>query len=654
MAPSSAYQNRDRVKGNIKALARGHASLVRDLERIVPTSRLVMDDGGDLNIDIGGGRLFYPAGGRRAAEQQVAGYLDNPSRFRLAPADVIEDCVELNRVTRALRRVADGFPAAAEPGPFGGFLVVLGVGLGHHLRLLAERMAFRTMIVVEPHDELLAHSLHAMDWQRLFQDLSRDGREIRFVRGANPFVQIIKLLRGPHYPFLDGSYFYLHYQSPDLTALAEQLLNQCRAMSMSSGWIEDQLTMMVNNSANFARPGFLLQEARVASSRVLPAFVVGAGPSLDADMEDIRRCRRDVVLISASSALKVLLEHGIRPDIHCELENGAGLGPVAEDLSRRFGLSDITLYASPTVDPRISPCFGRTVYFYRSYVSSTVFYADGAETSSFAEPTSGNTAVHCALSLGFREIYLFGLDFGAKDPDRHHSRHSVYFTYKDEAEMATYTPYDFDMPVPGNFGGQVMTGWLLDWGRVSVANAIKGGDGARVMNCSDGALIAQTTPLSAEGIDLAPAPVGQGEDLERALAALTRCDGDRSRPADLVRLGEVIASFLDGCQQALAAPPPAGATAQRAMAASCLRIIALLSALETGDDIAKAAFRILVGQVQGALAAAHYHASRLDGDAAGAGLAAILATLAESFRRLGPLCASITPGLPPASGGAML
>lgn len=636
--PSSAYQNRDRLKSNLKALARDHEALARDLERVVPASRLVMDAGGDFNIDIGGGRLFYPDGARRAAEQQVAQYLEHPTRFQIAPADVIEDCIELNRVTRALRSALADIPAAAGPGPFGGFLVVFGIGLGHHLRLLAERLAFRTLIVVEPHDELLAHSLHVLDWQRLLQDLGRDGREVRFIRGANAFVQVLRLIRGPHYPFLDGSYFYIHYQSPELASLAEQLLNQCRAMSMSSGWIEDQLTMMANSSANFARPGFLLQDSRVETGRALPAFVVGAGPSLDADLEDIRRCRHDVVLISASSGLKVLLEHGLRPDIHCELENGAGLGEVAEELSRRFGLSDITLYASATVDPRIAPCFGRAVYFYRSYVSSTVFYADGAESTSFAEPTSGNTAVHCALSLGFREIYLFGLDFGARDPDHHHSRHSVYYTYKDEAEMATWTPYDFTMPVPGNFGGQVMTGWLLDWGRVSVSNAIKGFDGVRVMNCSDGVLIAQATPLSAEALDIAPAPMAPADDLKRAFAELTAAEADRSRPEDVARLRRIIAGFVQGCLEAIAAEPPDGVTAQQAIVAPCLRIIALLTALETGDDIAKAAFRILVGQVQGALAAAYYHASRLDGASSATGLPLIRSALARSFEGLAPLC----------------
>ena len=635
-----AYQNADRAKANLRRIGRDDDGLARSLGAVRSPSRLVMDADGDFNVDLGNGQTFYAEGARATAERQVAEYLAAPLRFYLGANDVIEDCIELNRLYRDLRGRMAGFAARPEPEAFGGFVVVFGGGLGLHVKLLAERLRFKTMIVVEPHDELLAHSLHVTDWDGLIRDLARDGRDIRFVRGDNAFVQIIKIIRGRNYPFLDGSYFYLHYQAPDLVALAQQLFNQCKAMSMAAGWVEDQLTMMKNNAANFRRPGFRLQRRALASARRRPAFVVGAGPSLDATIEDIRRCRDDVVLISASSGLKVLLEHGLRPDIHCELENGAGLGLVAQDLAARHGgLTDIALYATPTVDPRIAPCFGPVMYFYRANLGSTLFYADGADSTPFAEPTSGNTAVHCALSLGFREIYLFGLDFGARNPDQHHSRHSVYFTYEDEAELATYTPYEFSTAVPGNFGGQVMTGWLLEWGRTSVTNAIRGFGGVRVMNCSDGAQIQLATARPADSIEPAAQPGRPADDVAQAAAELTAALADLSRPADIARLIALLSDFLgDAC--AHTATIAAGPSPQAAILPAVDAIIARLNRLDQGDAVGQAAFRILAGHVQGGLVAAYHYASRLDPNAAAPGLAAIRAALETSFDRLGPLIAA--------------
>jgi len=636
------YRNDDLFKANLEQIARDDPSLARILDGTVPSSRLVSDEGGQVNIDLGDGRLFYPDGAGQAAERQVAQYLETPPRFQIGANDVYEDCVELNWLYRALRQRLAPFPALPGPGPFGGFVVVFGMGLGLHLTRLAEGLRFKTMIVVEPVDELLVHSLHVLDWRRLTEDLARDGREIRIVRGDNPVLQILRIIRGYHYPFLDGSYFYVHYQTPELEAVIRHLQEQGRAMSMVSGWIEDQLIMMRNNAGNFARAGFRLLRQWVASPRTMPAFVVGAGPSLDADIEDIRRCRDSVVLISASSALKVLLEHGIRPDIHCELENSAGLATVAEGLAARHGgLADITLFASPTVNPGISPNFRQTIYFYRGQVSSTVFYAVDEVTTMFAEPTSGNTAVHCALALGFRDITLFGLDFGSRDPERHHSQHSVYFTYEDESEMATYTPYDMDKPVPGNLGGQVLTGWLLDWGRISVTNAIKGFENVRVRNCSDGALIALTTPMAAEALEITPSPLGREQELDRALAEMDLCESDWSRPVDLARLVETIHGFFDAALDAIAGIQATGQPPQTAIVAPIERIIALLTALENGDAVAVAAHRVVVGQVQGGLAAAFHYASRLAPDAAEPGLAAIRSSLTESYERLYPLIDTI-------------
>jgi predicted NBD/HSP70 family sugar kinase len=119
---------------------------------------------------------------------------------------------------------------------------------------------------------------------------------------------------------------------------------------------------------------------------------------------------------------------------------------------------------------------------------------------------------------------------------------------------------------------------------------------------------------------------------------MTPCGSDWSRPDEIVGLRRALAGFARGCLEAIAAEPAAGLPAQRAMVATCQTIIGLLTALENGDHVAKAAFRILVGQVQGALAAAYYHASRLDEASAATGLPRLRSALAESFERLGRLC----------------
>ena len=353
------YLNHERYQANLRLLCRQQAGLA-GLAVAPASTRLVIDDSGELNVDLGGGGLLYPGDAKAAVGRQVEQYLAHPSRCRLVPGAVFEDSIEVRWVYDRMSEAMAAIPMAERSAPFAGFLVVFGLGLGHHVRLLAERLDVRTLIVVETHDEFINHSLHALDWVDFIGGLARQGRAIRFVRGPDPYSQIVDIINGPDFVLLDGSYLYQHYETPDYTTLMNRLFLQTRELTMLPGWVEDQLLLLRNNTANFASGGFLLQRNKVASARRLPAFVVGAGPSLDADMEIIRSLRGKVVLITASSALKVLLDHGIRPDIHCELENSHGLGDVALSLAARHGgLSDITLYATPTVNPRIAPCFGR-------------------------------------------------------------------------------------------------------------------------------------------------------------------------------------------------------------------------------------------------------------------------------------------------------
>ena len=625
------YGNDPRFQDNLRFLSPSNPVLAQIMPRIIPATRLVTDESGGFNLDLGGGALLYPDESRASARRQVEAFLADPLRLGLPQGEVYDECKALNLFIRTLEQRMDSAPRATQRSAFAGYALVFGLGLGHHLELLADQLDVRTIIVIEPHDEMIHHSLHVLDWAGLMARLNEQGRDIRIIRGDDLFAQLIVALRGRYYPYADGSYLYSHYQSEIFAELSRRLLGE-RDLTLVEGWFEDQLLMLRNNTANFLRPGFTLQKNWQPPSRTLPAFVVGAGPSLDLDMEDIRRLRDDVVLISASSALRVLLENGIRPDIHCEVENSFGLGDVALDLAAKYGgLGDIHLYASATIDPRIAPCFKSATYFFRFGLSSTALYGGDAQAPRYCEPTSGNTAVQCALSLGFRDIYLFGLDFGARDAENHHSRHSVYFNFEDPAEMATYTPYDFNHRVPGNFGGEILSGWQLDWGRKSVTEAIQAAGKVRVMNCSDGSLIPLTTPLVAEALDLPEAAIGQTQELEQALAGLTFCPTPLADPQGVERLRNAFHAFLDGCLAQIAATATGTLPPQRVIIGLCDQVIARLEALEHGD---RAVYDTLIGHMETMLARAFHQASTLSPDGGTEHLDAILAVLTDGLRHL--------------------
>ena len=190
------FQNNDRFHANMEALACVDAALVADLRGITPSRILVSDGGGGLNVDLGDGTLLYPHGAEAATRRQVEEFLQAPLRYVINIGSVFADCIEINKTYDAMRDGVASFPKRPAFGEFGGFLIIFGLGLGLHMERLVKATRFKTLIVIEPHDELTLHSCHAMDWAELLKGLERNGQRIKFVRGDQIFAKLTELVRG--------------------------------------------------------------------------------------------------------------------------------------------------------------------------------------------------------------------------------------------------------------------------------------------------------------------------------------------------------------------------------------------------------------------------------------------------------------------------
>ncbi len=139
-----------------------------------------------------------------------------------------------------------------------------------------------------------------------------------------------------------------------------------------------------------------------------------------------RRFATRVVLFSAGTALRPLLRNGIVPDFHCELENVPATVDALKEASKYGDLSQITLMASATVDPRIPPMFRETIYFFRDSVSSTQILGEKHLPIAGATPTCVNMALSMAAFLGFTDMALFGADCGIRPGSDDHAKDTVY------------------------------------------------------------------------------------------------------------------------------------------------------------------------------------------------------------------------------------
>lgn len=512
----------EKVAANLQAFKDHAPGIYAQLSAVIDlNSTVVMKDGVPSNINLEAAEL-YPADAKHWTEGQLKGFWHNPPRLVMEnvthcnPSDVSFD-FHGKLSTLFQEKGWNDLPAA--PVRESAFAFIFGIGLGYHLEELVSRLEVTNLFLIEPVVEFLHHSLLVVDWKFVFEEAERRGIHVYFIMDDDPKKMLrqieTEIVRLTEF-FLDGSYFYYHNYSWALLELNKMLMQVMPHHIYSTGFYEDECIMMTQAIANIKTSDFRVAENRPVVEQHVPVFIAAAGPSLDNDIEVIKEWRSKVVLISCGTTLSILRRHGLRPDIHIEVENGP-LTPVhiGRAVDAYGDLKDVILVSSITVHPDAVQYFGEAWFYYRAALSPTKVFK-GPHTPLYgAEPTVSNGALAIALSGGFQEVYLFGVDCGSRiDSKEHHAKGSIYHT--DQDFKIDDMDKTHDRIRPGNFGGMFRANYALDMTARGIFELKNHFRRVRLYNCSDGARIDGAQPFSSESIDLSD----HKGDPKRALESL--------------------------------------------------------------------------------------------------------------------------------------
>jgi hypothetical protein len=522
------------VAASRAAFADRFPKIIETLERPgAVSSSLIEENGAVIDAMVNDVRL-YNADARGFAAGQVDAFMAKPLRLfmeRPTHAGLVSPiCVKLHDalgefllergIEEIRRQVSDDSPH---------YLVVFGLGLGHHVEELVRRTKARWLVIVEPITDFIAHSFRTVDWPALFAHFERQGGGVEIVTQLDPGKMVsgvVRYMNDQGIPYVDGTYVFTHYPLWAFAEARNRLYEAVEFAFINRGFYEDELVMMTNAATNFAAGPFWLIEGRPRLHRPELAVVVGAGPSLDECLPRLKEIRDRVVLFSAGTALRPLLRNGIVPDFHCELENVPATVDAINE-ARKFGdLSRIILLASATVDPRIPPLFRETIYFFRDSVSSTQILGEKHLPIAGATPTCVNMALSMAAFLGFTDMALFGADCGIRPGSDDHAKDTVYRDiglFQKSGDLNQRYPVE----VEGNFGGVARTNWIYDSCRLMLAEVVQLRS-LKVFNASDGAFIPGAVPRVPEAIE----PTGGALDHAAVIAALKRAL-DQIEPATM-------------------------------------------------------------------------------------------------------------------------
>jgi hypothetical protein len=299
-----------------------------------------------------------------------------------------------------------------------GGVVVLGLGIGHHVAHLARQMSDNAvMVVFEPSDELLRavfERIDCTDWLGRANIVLADQQT---QRGA--MISRIEKF-GVH--LTQGTMLVTHPPSRQLhgEALAQfgklvtELLSYCRT-TVATALVNAARTVrnLTLNLAHYAAGANTNELYNLAPG--VAAVCVGAGPSLAKNVELLRdpQVRSRLIVITAQTTLKPLLDRGIRPDVVTALDYHAISKRFYEDLPP---LPDVTLVAEAKANPAILESFPGPI---RVTCSGFLQKLLGAMARPIIPIRAGATVAHLsfyvAQHLGCDPIILIGQDLGFSD-----------------------------------------------------------------------------------------------------------------------------------------------------------------------------------------------------------------------------------------------
>ncbi|MGY5449755.1 motility associated factor glycosyltransferase family protein [Agarivorans sp. MS3-6] len=391
--------------------------------------------------------------------------------------------------------------------------IMYGCGAGYQIEHLLLSHDIDYFILYEPNIDYFMASMYLIDWQAVLHRVEENEQHIYLNigdDGSNMFSDLHTKLQQQGINILSYTFFYVSYFHKVMDTAIRSTREQFRVL-MNIGEYFDHAMFNISHTNEAFRRGHhhLLKRKTPEITKLLadtPLFIVGNGPSLDASIEHIRRHQGHAIIISCGTCLKTLHKLGIKPDFHAEVEQTRATVEWIEQVNDPEWVKSIDLMSVNGVHPDVTALFNDALICFKRGEAATLMYQDSVpETNLFEDilysyPTVSNSALAYALKLGFKQIYLFGIDLGFKDPTQHHSKHSAYFHEKTGKELYNYAKHGTGLRVQGNFQEWVNTKFEFRFAREVMEETIAEYPDVDVFNCSDGAYIGGTQPLNGDDV----------------------------------------------------------------------------------------------------------------------------------------------------------
>ena len=478
---------------------------------------LTIDENNNVNL-VDNGALVYDGDPKSLAIQQVDAFEQDPKCFSYGMSFTDNSIFEHEKLLRSLvdRRKAETEQLSdlQIELPFNepqlDFFIMIGSGLGYQIEELFKRKEIKVFYLYEPSTDVFFAAMHCIDFKPLIDRCKAIGGSFTISAGGNEFQfvnQISSLLKNNGYFLVSRIFAYRHYLSEENFNAFKLIHEIMHRYSAGWGFFEDETISLIHTVENTqsAFPILIANNTHDNKLKNLSVVIVGNGPSLDNDIKLLKERQAEIIIISCGSALKSLLNNGITPHIHVEMERSVALDKhysLFSDEEHKL-LKTIPVIALNTVFSGLLERFSQayTMLKVNDVGTDLITFLESKEDFEivkYCNPTVSNTALMAMIHLGFDNIFLLGVDLGFVDAEYHHSKSSMYYDkqWKRRESVNKRFKRIQTRAIEGNFREEVYTTDIFDLSIGTMEFALYDFPKINVYNCSDGSKIKGATPLA--------------------------------------------------------------------------------------------------------------------------------------------------------------
>ena len=395
-----------------------------------------------------------------------------------------------------------------------GLLTIVGIGMGYHLEEIIKKINFKHIFIYESSKDSFFSSLFTIDWSTISKSTSTKNISLSICVGKTSNIALHKMQSlaqtiGHHN--MVHNYLYGHTSNTENKEFYDEYCKTFPLIISSLGYFDDEIISfshtihnMNNNLPIFTPP----ENINKNDIKLPPVFLIGNGPSLDGELVDfLKKQNNKAIIISCGSSLGSLYNLGLRPDMHVDIERNLSVAEAHAASTDIEYTKDIPFLGLNTIVPDIKNLFENVYIALKPNDLGAIILNSEIPKNDFFQlelcnPTVTNGGLSYAIHMGFKDIYLFGYDFGMAEEKNHHSKHSFYSKIeKDLNENISKRKIKGDFKfknskffTKGNLSDTVQTNNILDLSKKNIEEKLQKHKNIKCINPNNGAFIRGAKP----------------------------------------------------------------------------------------------------------------------------------------------------------------